>query len=74
MTAPDIWSWIWLLVDQYPWLVAIFVFLMLSFIGTVVACALMALTRPEDDQVRYHSKPASLDNWRRSGGNWHGEL
>ncbi len=73
MMAPDIWSWLWLLVDQYPWLVAIFVFLVLSFVGTVVACALLALTRREDDQVqhRYTSKPADAPTpWGRSGGNW----
>lgn len=73
MIGTDIWSGLWLLVDQYLWVVAIFIFLMLSFIGTVVACALMALTRPEDDQVQHRavSKPADVPTpWGRSGGNW----
>jgi membrane protein implicated in regulation of membrane protease activity len=61
MIGADIWSGIWLLVDQYPWTVAIVIFLVLSIIGTVVGCSLMALTRPEDDQVRYQTKPAALD-------------
>lgn len=59
MMAPDLWSAVWLLVDQYTWVVVILVLLMLCFLGTVVACALMALTRPEDDQAQH--RPAGQD-------------
>lgn len=83
MIGTDIWSGLWLLVDQYPWVVAIFVVLVLCFIGTVVACALLALSGSQsaparrlddEEQQRLVTRPTSLDNWRRSGGNWHGEL
>lgn len=74
MMAPDMWSWIWLLADQYPWVVAILAIVVLCFLGTVVACTLLGLARPEDDQRSHHSMPASNGNWRRSGGNWRGEL
>lgn len=73
MMAPDLWSAVWLLVDQYTWVVVILVLLMLCFLGTVVACALMALTRPEDDQVQHRavSRPTDVPTpWGRSGGNW----
>jgi len=65
MMAADIWSRLWLLVDQYPWPVAILLVLVLCFLGTVLACALLGLTRAEDDCRP--QRPAGLDNHTLAG-------
>lgn len=54
------------------WLLA--VCLVLVLLTMVRPTAPADRRRADDDQHRTVSKPAPLDSWRRSGGNWHGDL
>lgn len=82
MMAADLMSRLWLLVQAYPALAFIFL-LILCLLGTLLALAVLSLSRPplplhqwEDDeaQARAVSGRMPLESWRRSGGNWQGDL
>ena len=82
MMAPDLWARLWQLVLTYPSL-AFMLVVILCLVGTLIALALLSMLRPEmplrqweDDeaQARAVSGRMPLDNWRRSGGNWRGDL
>lgn len=82
MMAPDLWSRLWLLVLTYP-SPAFMAVVILCLVGTLIALALVSISRPrvpldqwEDDaeQQSAVSRPAPLQSWRRSGGNWQGDL
>lgn len=70
MAVANAW-WAWTALGVF-WLCAI----------GVILCLVAMLRRelPEDrrqddaDQLDAITRPGSLTNWRRSGGNWHGEL
>lgn len=82
MTSADPWSRLWDLCMQYPAqasMLAVVLWLLLI----CVVLSIMAMTRPDapadrrrddEDQRRSVSRPVPLDSWRRSGGNWHGDL
>ncbi len=82
MNAPDLWHRLWQLVLTYPGL-AFMLAVILCLLGTLLALALLSLSRPplplhqwEDDeaQARAVSGRVPLESWRRSGGNWKGDL
>lgn len=82
MMAPDLWHRVWQLVLTYPGM-AIMLVVILCLLGTLLALALLSLSRPplplhqwEDDeaQARAVSGRVPLESWRRSGGNWKGDL
>jgi len=82
MNAPDLWHRLWQLVLTYPALAFVLV-VIVCLLGTLVALALLSMSRPElplrqweDDeaQARAVSGRVPLESWRRSGGNWRGDL
>lgn len=82
MMAPDLWHRLWQLVLIHPG-PAFMLVVILCLLGTLLALALLSLSRPplplhqwEDDeaQARAVSGRVPLESWRRSGGNWKGDL
>lgn len=80
--SADLWGRIWLLCMAYPAL-AFMVLVMLCVAGTLVALAIVSMTRPalpldqwqdDKDQVDAVSGRMPLDGWQRAGGNWRGDL
>lgn len=82
MMAGDLWSRLWVLAVAYPALALVFV-IILCLAGTLIALSFVSMSKPElpldqwqddADQHQAVSGRMPLETWRRSGGNWHGEL
>ena len=82
MSGADIWATLWDLCMQYPGQASMLA-VVLWLLAVCLVRVLLTMVRPtapadrrrdDDDQHRTVSKPAPLDSWRRSGGNWHGDL
>lgn len=79
----DLWSRIWLLCVAYPIWAVTLALVIWCLIGTVFGLCICAMGRPrspeaqrreDEDQAAAISGRAPLETWRRSDGNWKGEL
>ena len=78
MSSADIWTTVWALCMQYPGQASMLA-VVLWLLSVCLVLMLLAMLKPtspadrrrdDDDQHRSVSKPAPLENWRRSGSNW----